>query len=92
MSSTKTIMCFILVFLLGSVFCFTADASQRKTEYDPKMEQMREDAKRAKREAHEKAKAKLEEDISEIDLSQDTTKKNQCKGNSYQRQHTSYDR
>ena len=75
MSSTKTMMCFVLVFLLGSVLCFTAEASQRKTEYDPKMEQMREEAKRAKREAHEKAKAKLEEDISEIDLSQDTTKK-----------------
>ena len=74
MSSTKTIMCFILVFLLGSVFCFTADASQRKTEYDPKMEQVREDAQRAKRQAHEKAKAKLEEDISEIDLPEDTTK------------------
>ena len=74
MSSTKTMMCFVLVVLLGSVFCFTADASQRKTEYDPKMEQMREDAQRAKREAHEKAKAKLEEDISEIDLPQDTTK------------------
>ncbi|MDT8304016.1 MAG: ShlB/FhaC/HecB family hemolysin secretion/activation protein [Sedimentisphaerales bacterium] len=75
MSSTKTIMCFVLVILLGSVFCFTADATQRKTEYDPKMEQMREDAQRAKRLAHEKAKAKLEEDISEIDLPEDTTQK-----------------
>ena len=75
MSSTKTIMCFVLVFLLGSVLCCTVDASQRKTEYDPKMEQMREEAKRAKREALEKAKTKLEEDISEIDLSQDTSQK-----------------
>jgi len=74
MSSTKTIICFVLVFLLGSVFCFAVDAAQRKTDYDPKMEQMREEAKRAKREAHEKAKAKLEENISEIDLSQDTSK------------------
>jgi len=68
-------MCFVLVFLLGSVFCFTANASQRKTEYDPKMEQMREDAQRAKRLALEKAKAKLAEDISEIDLPEDTTQK-----------------
>ncbi|MHC4104260.1 MAG: ShlB/FhaC/HecB family protein, partial [Planctomycetota bacterium] len=75
MSSTKTIMCFVLVFLLGSVFCFEAVAAKRSTDYDPKMEQMREEAKRAKREAHEKAKAKLDEDISEIDLSQDTTQK-----------------
>ncbi len=75
MSSTKTIMCFVLVFLLGSVFCFAVDAAQRKTDYDPKMEQMREDAQRAKRQAHEKAKAKLEEDISEIDLPEDTSQR-----------------
>jgi hemolysin activation/secretion protein len=75
MSSTKTIICFVLVFLLGSVFCFDAIAAQRRTEYDPEMEQMREEALRAKREAHEKAKAKLEEDISEINLPQDTSKK-----------------
>ena len=75
MGSTKTIMCFVLVFLLGTVFCFTANATQRKTEYDPKMEQMREDAQRAKRLAHEKAKAKLAEDISEIDLPEDTSQK-----------------
>jgi hemolysin activation/secretion protein len=75
MSSTKTIMCFVLVILLGSVFCFKADASLRKNEFDPKMEQMREDARRAKREAHEKAKAKLDENISEIDLPEDTTQK-----------------
>jgi hemolysin activation/secretion protein len=75
MSSTKTIMCFVLVILLGSVFCFKADASLRKNEFDPKMEQMREGARRAKREAHEKAKAKLDENISEIDLPEDTTQK-----------------
>ncbi|MDT8300152.1 MAG: hypothetical protein RQ760_01630 [Sedimentisphaerales bacterium] len=75
MSSTKTIMCFVLVFLLCSVFCFEAEASQRKTDYDPKMEQIREDAQRAEREALEKAKAKLEEDISEIDLPEDTTQR-----------------
>ncbi len=75
MSSTKRIVCFVLVFLLGSVFCFVADASQRKTDYDPKMEQMREDAQRAEREALEKAKAKLAEDISEIDLPEDTTQR-----------------
>ena len=75
MSSKKTIMCFALIFLLGSVFCLEAIAAQRKTDYDPKMEQMREDAQRAKRQAHEKAKAKLEEDISEIDLPEDTTQR-----------------
>ena len=75
MSSTKAIMSFVLVFLLGSVFCFAVDAAQRKTDYDPKMEQMREEAQRAKREAHEKEKAKLEEEISEIDLPQDTTQR-----------------
>ena len=74
MNSTKTLMCLVLVFLLGSVFCFAVDAAERKTDYDPKMEQMREDAQRAKRQAHEKAKAKLAEDISEIDLPEDTTK------------------
>ncbi len=75
MSSTKTIICFVLVFLLGSVFCFTAVAAEQKTSYDPKMEQMREDAQRAKREAYEKAEAKLEEEISEIDLPEDTTQR-----------------
>jgi hemolysin activation/secretion protein len=47
---------------------------QRKTGYDPKVEQIREEAERAKREAHEKAKANLEEEISEIDLPQDTSR------------------
>ena len=75
MSSTKTIMCFVLVFLLSSVFCFVADAAQQKTDYDPKMEQIREEAERAKRQAHEKAKAMLEEEISEIDLPQDITQR-----------------
>ena len=74
MSSTKTILCFVLVFLLGSVFCFEVLAAERKTEYDPEMEQMREGAKRADREAHEKAKAELEQDISEIDLPEDNTR------------------
>jgi hemolysin activation/secretion protein len=74
MSSTKTLMRLVLVFLMGLVFCFAVDAAERKTDYDPKMEQMREDAQRAKRQAHEKAKAKLAEDISEIDLPEDTTK------------------
>jgi hemolysin activation/secretion protein len=75
MNSTKTIVCFVLVFLLGSVFCFAAYSAERKTSYDPKMEQMREEAQRAKRQAYEKAKAKLEEEISEIDLPQDTTQR-----------------
>lgn len=75
MSSTKKIVCFVLVFLLCSVICFEAEASQRKTDYDPKMEQMREDAQKAEREALEKAKTKLGEDISEIDLPEDTTQR-----------------
>jgi len=75
MSSTKTIVGFVLVFLLASVFCFAEGLSEPKADDAQKIEQMREDAGRAKREALEKAKAKLEEDISEIDLPQDTTQR-----------------
>lgn len=76
-NSKKTIICFVLVFLLGSVFCFTADAAERKTSYDPKREQIlrRWRFLNRAREAYEKAKAKLEEEISEIDLPQDTTQR-----------------
>ena len=75
MSRTKTIMCFVLVFVLGSIFCLELIAAERSSsEYDPKMEQMRDEAKRAQREALEKAKTKLEQDISEIDLPEDRTR------------------
>jgi hemolysin activation/secretion protein len=68
-------MCFVFVFVLGSIFCLELIAAERSSsEYDPKMEQMRDEAKRAKREAHEKAKTKLEQDISEIDLPEDRTR------------------
>jgi hemolysin activation/secretion protein len=75
MSSTKTILCFVLVFVLGSVFCLELVAAERSsTEPDPKIEQMQDQAKRAAREAHEKAKSELEQDISEIDLPEDKTR------------------
>jgi len=52
MGSAKTKVYFVLIFLLGSVVCFAENGP------DQKMEQMREKAQRAKREAFEKAKAK----------------------------------
>jgi len=67
MGSAKTKVYFVLIFLLGSVVCFAENGP------DQKMEQMREKAQRAKREAFEKAKAKLQEDITEIDLPEDTS-------------------
>ncbi|MHC4243581.1 MAG: ShlB/FhaC/HecB family hemolysin secretion/activation protein [Planctomycetota bacterium] len=75
MSSSKTIMCFVLIFLLGSVFCFAEGFSGPKADDAQKIEQMREEAERAKREAYEKANAKLDEDISEIDLPRDSTQR-----------------
>jgi len=75
MSSAKTMVCFVLVFLLGSVVCFAEEGSELKTRDTEKIEQMREEAERAKREAYEKAKAKLQQDISEIDLPEDTTQR-----------------
>ena len=75
MNSKKTIMFLVLILLFVSAFCCVSSAAQRKTDYDPKMELIREEAQRAKREAYEKAKAKLEEDISEIDLPRDTSQR-----------------
>ena len=75
MSSTKTIMCFFLVFLFGSVFCFAEGLSEPKDDDAQKIEQIREEAERAKRQALEQANAKLDEDISEIDLPEDTTQR-----------------
>jgi hemolysin activation/secretion protein len=68
-------MCFVLIFLLGSVFCFAEGFSGPKADDAQKIEQMREEAERAKREAYEKANAKLDEDISEIDLPRDSTQR-----------------
>jgi len=77
MSSAKTMVCFALVFLLGSVVCFAEGDAQQRTRDAEEIEQMREEAERAKREDYEKAKAKLEEDIAEIDLPEDrTTRRN----------------
>jgi len=73
MSSVKTMVCFVLVFLLVSVACFAEDGPEQKARDAEKIEQMREEAERAKREAYEKAKAKLQEEITEIDLPEDTT-------------------
>ena len=73
MSRVKTIVCFVLVFLLVTVACFAEDGSEQKAGDAEKIEQMREEAERARREAFEKAKAKLQEKITEIDLPEDTT-------------------
>jgi len=74
-------VCFVL--LLGSVACFTAKATPLEDEAreDEKMEEIREEAAKAKREAAqeakrkalEKAKAKLEEEIAKLDLPEDTS-------------------
>ena len=72
-SSAKTMVCFVLVFVLWSVVCLAGDSPEQAVTEAQKMEQMREKAQMAKREAFEKAKAKLEEEITEIDLPEDTT-------------------
>ncbi|MHC4622684.1 MAG: ShlB/FhaC/HecB family hemolysin secretion/activation protein [Planctomycetota bacterium] len=79
----RWMVCFVLVFLLGASVGFAAEISplDEKAREAERMEQMREEAARAKREAAkrkkiealEKAKAKLEEHIAEIDLPVDTT-------------------
>ncbi len=75
MSSVKTMVCFVLVFLVVSVACFAEEGSELKTRDAEKIEQMREDAERAKREAYEKANAQLQKELSEIDLPEDTTQR-----------------
>jgi len=79
---TRTV-CFL--FLLGWVACFAAKAQplEEKAREAEKMEEIREEAARAKREAAqeakrkalEKAKVKLEEHIADIDLPEDTTQR-----------------
>ena len=74
MSISKTMVCFALIFLLGSVVCFAGDGLEQRTAETTEIEQMREEAQRKRREAFEKAKAKLQEQITEIDLPEDTTR------------------
>ena len=80
-SATRMIRTVCFVLLLGSVACFAAKAqAAREAE---KMEDIREEAAKAKREAAqeakrkalEKAKAKLEEHIADIALLEDTTQR-----------------
>jgi len=76
-------MCFVFVFFLGTVVCFADEVSalEEKASKARKIEEIREEAARAKREAAkeakrqalEKAKAKLKEQIAEINLPEDTT-------------------
>jgi len=83
MDCTKRMIWFAAVFLLGlGISCAAAaQSSEEKISDAEKIEEMREEAERAKREAIqeakrktlEKAKAKLEERIAEIDLPQDTS-------------------
>lgn len=80
-SATRMIRTVCFVLLLGSVACFTAKATPLEDEAreDEKMEEIREEAAKAKREAAqeakrkalEKAKAKLEEEIAKLDLPED---------------------
>ncbi|MDH4239941.1 MAG: hypothetical protein OEW48_10300 [Phycisphaerae bacterium] len=83
MGNVKRLTCFLVAFmLLTGLFFVPAQAARERLDPDAqKIEQMREEAEKAKREAAreakrkaiEKAKAKLEETISEIDLPNDTT-------------------
>jgi len=75
--ATRTV-CLALVFAflcLAFVPCFAEEGSELKTRDAEKIEQMREDAERAKREAYEKANAQLQKELSEIDLPEDTTQR-----------------
>jgi hemolysin activation/secretion protein len=77
MGSAKRMTLFLVAFLLlAGIFLVPARAAERETR-DERIERMREEAEKAKREARiksvEKAKAKLEEVIGEIDLPADTT-------------------
>jgi hemolysin activation/secretion protein len=78
-------VCFVLLFLLGTVTCFAEEVTslEEKAREAEKMEEIRDEAARAKREAIqqakrkalEKEKAKIEERIEEIDLPEDTTQR-----------------
>lgn len=87
-SGTRIIgkMCFIFALMGVCLFCFTIGApafGEEEIGQAEQIEEMREEAARAKREAAqaakreslEKAKAKLEEEIAKIDLPTDTTQR-----------------
>jgi len=84
-SATRMTRTVCLLLLIGSVACFAAKAQplEEKAREAEKMEEIREEAARAKREAAqeakrkalEKAKAKLEKHIADIDLPEDTTQR-----------------
>jgi hemolysin activation/secretion protein len=78
MGNTKKITWFLFAFLLWTGICFLpAQSLAKDATKDERIERMREEAERAKREARrmalEKAKARLEEKITDIDLPDDTT-------------------
>jgi len=78
MSNPKKMTLLCVALMLWAGICFTPHSSiAKEAAEDERIEQMREQAERAKREerrmALEKAKAKLEETIAEIDLPADTT-------------------
>ena len=78
MNRTKNMTCFLVAFVfLTGLYFVPAQARERLDPEAQKIEQMKEEAERAKRQAGrmalEKAKAKLEETIAEIDLPADTT-------------------
>ncbi|MHC4111985.1 MAG: hypothetical protein ACYSUY_12995, partial [Planctomycetota bacterium] len=78
MGNAKSITWFFVAFLLLAEIIFMPGQSlANERTKDERIEQMREDAERAKREAKrmalEKEKARLEEKITEIDLPNDTT-------------------
>ncbi len=78
MGSAKRMTCFLVAFLIWTGICLVpAQSLAKEATKDERIEKMREDAEKAKREARrmalEKAKARLEEKITEIDLPDDTT-------------------
>ena len=78
MGNVKKLACFLVVFLLWTGLCFVpAQARERLDPEAQRIKEMKEEEERAKREARrmslEKAKARLEEKISEINLPSDTT-------------------
>ncbi len=78
-------ICFVSVFLLGTAVCFADEVSalEGKANEARKVEEIRAEAAKAKREAIkeakrkalEKAKAKLQEHIAQINLPEDTTQR-----------------
>lgn len=80
MDCAKRITCFLVAFVfLTGLYFVPAQARERLDPEAQKIEDMKDEAERAKRESSrmslEKAKARLEERISEIDLPADTTQR-----------------